>query len=299
MAFEKQLDYIDTLQRRNVVLGFAFALYRKANEDRISSLAALFSYYALFAIIPLLLILVSVLGVFLSSDPALRHRIVSSALANFPIIGSQIRSNVKSLNRTGVGLGVGLVSLVMATRGLSNAAQRSLNEVWNVPPAQRPGFPGSLWRGLAWTAIVGVGVTISTALSGISHGPTLLYLAASFGVNLAVFILAARVILPKSVRVSDFIRGSAIGAVIWQGLQYFGTLIVQHQLRHASAVYGFFAIVIGLLTWVYLLAFLTLYSAESDVVRLKGLWPRSVLKDRPTNGDVRSQALRFSELNDH
>ena len=52
----------------------------------------------------------------------------------------------------------------------------------------------------------------------------------------------------------------------WQALQAVGGFLVGHYLRHTSQVYGVFAIVLGLLFWLYLGARLTLYAAEVNVV---------------------------------
>jgi len=53
---------------------------------------------------------------------------------------------------------------------------------------------------------------------------------------------------------------------------------IDHYLRHTSQVYGVFAIVLGLLFWLYLGARLTLYAAELNVVAARQLWPRSLLQ---------------------
>jgi hypothetical protein len=50
-------------------------------------------------------------------------------------------------------------------------------------------------------------------------------------------------------------------------------------------VYGVFAIVLGLLFWLYLGARLTLYAAEVNVVAARRLWPRSLLQPPPANTD--------------
>ena len=49
---------------------------------------------------------------------------------------------------------------------------------------------------------------------------------------------------------------------IWQVLQAIGGYLVAHQLAHASPLYGTFAIVLGLIAWLYLQAELTLYAVE-------------------------------------
>jgi membrane protein len=74
----------------------------------------------------------------------------------------------------------------------------------------------------------------------------------------------------------DVLPGAIVAAVSWEVLQTVGGYIVDRQLRHASSTYGVFAIVIGLLSWIYLAANVTLISAEINVVHARRLWPRSL-----------------------
>jgi uncharacterized BrkB/YihY/UPF0761 family membrane protein len=55
-----------------------------------------------------------------------------------------------------------------------------------------------------------------------------------------------------------------------------------HELKGASATYGLFGIVLGLLAWIYLAALIVVFCAELNVVRAKHLWPRSLLTPSPT-----------------
>ncbi|HLK75863.1 MAG TPA: hypothetical protein VKU77_19720, partial [Streptosporangiaceae bacterium] len=66
---------------------------------------------------------------------------------------------------------------------------------------------------------------------------------------------------------------------------YVGTYFVSHQLAHASPVYGTFAVVIGLLAWLYLEAELTLYAVQINVVTAYRLWPRSIAPPPYTEQD--------------
>ena len=50
-------------------------------------------------------------------------------------------------------------------------------------------------------------------------------------------------------------------------------------MKNASAVYGTFALVIGLLAWIHLGAIFVVLGAEANVVRERGLWPRSLLPE--------------------
>jgi uncharacterized BrkB/YihY/UPF0761 family membrane protein len=67
-----------------------------------------------------------------------------------------------------------------------------------------------------------------------------------------------------------------LAALAWAPLQWLGGWYVARQLSRASATYGTFALVIGLLSWLYLASTVTLLAAELNVVRAKRLWPRSL-----------------------
>ena len=51
---------------------------------------------------------------------------------------------------------------------------------------------------------------------------------------------------------------------------------------------GFFAIVLGLMSWLFLSAQVILYGAEVNVVRARRLWPRSILQPPLTEADQRA-----------
>ena len=69
---------------------------------------------------------------------------------------------------------------------------------------------------------------------------------------------------------------SSSGVGCWALLQWLGGWYVARQLGRASATYGTFALVIGLLSWLYLASTVTLLAAELNVVRTRRLWPRSL-----------------------
>ena len=71
--------------------------------------------------------------------------------------------------------------------------------------------------------------------------------------------------------------------MLWQVLQSVGTYLLDHQLRGATATYGLFGIVLGLLSWIYLAALILVLGAEINVVRAKRLYPRSLLAPDPTD----------------
>lgn len=61
-------------------------------------------------------------------------------------------------------------------------------------------------------------------------------------------------------------------------------MLVSHQLRHLSSLYGTFATVLGLIWWLALGSILTVYASEFNVVVTRHLWPRSLRDTRGRAG---------------
>ncbi|HWG28876.1 YihY/virulence factor BrkB family protein [Actinospica sp.] len=285
---------LDAFQQRHHAIAFPIAVWRKFSDDQAGNLAALVAYYAFLSTFPLLLVLVTVLGMVLAGSPRLQQDVLNSALSEFPVIGQQLRANVHSLGRSGTGLVIGLVLTFLGARGVANAMQNAMNQVWEVPRHARPGFPSSWLRSFALIATIGLGVIVTTVLSGVGawSGHTflgvwgrVLSIALSLLLNIGLFWLGLRVATAAAVTWRQLRMGAILSAVIWQLLQFLGGYVVAHSLRHASELYGTFGLVLGLLAWFHLQAQLTLYAVEADVVRARKLWPRSLFPPPLTDED--------------
>jgi len=71
--------------------------------------------------------------------------------------------------------------------------------------------------------------------------------------------------------------GAVAAAVTWQLLQSFGVIYVRHVVQHASATDAVFALVLGLLAFLYITAAAVLLCMEVNVVRVSHMHPRSLL----------------------
>src|SRR5271170_1278560 len=290
----------DTLQQRHAWLGMPVAVWKKFGDDQAGNLAALVAYYAFFAIFPLMLVLVTVLDIALKNHPALQHRLLNSALSQYPLIGQQL-GHIGPLHQSGLALAVGLVGTFIGARGVATAMQNALNTVWEIPFARRPGFPWSWLRSFGLILVIGLGLIGTTVLSTLASGGAdrvipgfggkIVALLVSLVLNVGVFWLAFRLGTAREIGWRQLRLGAVIAAVIWQILQYVGGYFISHQLAHASPVYGTFAVVIGLLAWLYLQAELTLYAVEINVVRALRLWPRSIAPPPYTEQDRRAFQL--------
>ena len=91
----------------------------------------------------------------------------------------------------------------------------------------------------------------------------------------------------RRLRPRDVLPGAVVAGLVFLVLQALGGYYIGHQLKGAGETYGTFAVVIGLLSWLYLQAQVSLLAAEVNVVRVEGLWPRRLVAGPATEGDGR------------
>jgi len=297
---QKILRAVDELQQRHAWLAFPVAVWKKFGDDQAGNLAALIAYSALVALFPLLLLLVTVLDIVLKNKEELQKEVVNAALKRYPVVGPAIEGQIGHLSQTRIALVVAVIGIFIGSLGVANSVQNALNSVWEIPFDRRPGFPWSWLRSGALIVVVGIGFIATTFLSGLAaeavhflsgEGQKVPAYAVSLMLNFGVLWLAFRLGTASEITWRQLWLGAAISAVIWTVLQYFGTTFVSRQIAHASPLYGTFAIVLGLIAWLYLQAQLTLYAVEINVVWAYRLWPRSLAPPPYTEQDRRAFRL--------
>lgn len=285
---------IDGFQQRHGPLAFLYGVVKKFGEDRAGQQAALLAYYGFFSLFPLLLVAVTLLGIVLRNDPDLQRKLLDSALTQFPIIGDEIRRNVRGLAEGGAGLFIGIAGALWGGLGGLKALQNAMDHVWDIPVRRQANTIRQILRALIMLGVFAVFAAISTGLSGLGTvtdslgvAGRALSLALGAGVNFAIFFLLFKLMTVAEISWRDVMPGAIVAGLGWSLLQTGGNFLVERQLSNASELYGFFGIVLGLLSWMYLGAQLTLYAAELNVVRKTRAWPRSLSSDRLTDADKR------------
>lgn len=275
---------LDRFQQKHPGAGFPLAVLYKYIDDSGGYLAALIAYYAFVSLFPLLLLLSTILGFVLSGHPGLQQDVLGSALQQFPVIGKQL-GDPRHLGGGPAGLIVGIAGSLYGGLGVAQAVQYAMNTAWRVPRNDRPNPLKARGRSLLLLGTAGLAVLGTTVLSTFgasnagSFGPALkiLVLAASVLINVGVFILAFRIACARDVSLADVAPGAIAAAIGWQLLQSFGVVYVNHTVKHASATNGVFAVVLGLLAFLYLTAVIVVFCVEINVVRVEKLHPRSLL----------------------
>ncbi|HTY73241.1 MAG TPA: YihY/virulence factor BrkB family protein [Actinomycetes bacterium] len=296
---QRLLAALERTQQRLDLLAFPVAVFRKSQDDRATSLAALIAYYAFFAIFPLLLVLVTVLGIVLKGNEELQRRIIESAVSQIPVVGSQlVASGGSGIQGHGIGLVVGIVGTFIGARGMARSFRRSTDTVWAVPwYLQGHGVRGFLAT-LGLLLVVGGGLVATSVISGYVVGTIDIGVSARTGgalltclLNVGVFAVSFRLCASRAVPFRSLWVGAVLAAVSWTVLQLVGGLVVTHVISRSSDVYGTFALVIGLLTWLFAAAYATIMSLEVDVVRVNRLWPRTFfVRTTLTEADRRAMA---------
>jgi membrane protein len=289
---------LDARQQRRSWLGLPIAVGYKFFDDQGGYLAALIAYYGFLSLFPLLLLAITILGFVLVHEPALRDRIITSALVDFPIVGRQVTDDINGYRGSGVALVFGIIGSLYGGLGVAQAGQNAMNVVWAVPRNLRPNPLQSRVRSLRLIVLLGLGILLTTALSalsssaqsyahdliGVGAGLRVLAFIVAVAANMVLFVVAFRLLTVEPVTVRDVWVGAVVAGLIWQLLEVVGTYILGHEVAGATEVYGTFGFVLGLVFWIYLEAVVVVFCAELNVVLRDRLWPRALLT--PFTDDV-------------
>jgi YihY family inner membrane protein len=272
----------------------------KFGDDQGNYLTALITYYAFLSIFPLLLLGSSILGFVLQGNHELQKHILDSTLARFPVIGQDLRSP-GSLKGSTLAVVVGALGSLYGALGVANAVQNALNTAWAVPRNRRPNPIMGRLRSLLLLAFSGLAILLTTLIANAGTG------VSALGANLrpwaSVLILVATVLINGSIFTVLFwlasahehplrqdLPGGIFVAVMWQLLQLVGTAyvssIIHDSSANASSTNDVFAVVLGMLAWIYLGGLAVMLAIEINVVLARTLYPRALLTPFTDNVDL-------------
>ena len=295
---------VNRFQQRHAWIAFPLAVRQKYADDRGGYLAAMITYYAFFSVFPLLIVATTLLGFVVHGDAALQERLARSTLGQIPLIGRDL--HVHALAGSPTALVLGLATSLWAGTRVFIAFEEVAEWIWYVRRREFTGFLRARLRAFELLVVIGGGALVTTVLTGaraaaVDAGrPTrAALLLGSLAADFALFWIASRLLAPAGVRWRQLAAGAAVGAGGWALLQEVGDRFVSHVLTTASATYGTFAAVIGLLSFTYLAVTVALVATEINVVAVRGLWPRSFSPFEPpaaTLGDQQAATLRIPAL---
>jgi membrane protein len=283
---------IDATQRRSTPVAVAVATFKKFSEDRSANLAAMIAFWGFFSIFPLFIVLVTCLAWFLpASDKA---SVLGHVAKMLPLLDP---STVSGLSGSWWVLIVGVLTALWSGTGVVRTLQFAFDSVWEVPYHERSGMAQQTLRSLWVLATIGVGLVLTTLLSGLivssANGIHLGAIGRIGGYFLAVvldvgiFVAAFYLLTPRVDTIRAVLPGALLSGIAFFVLQQLSALIISHYLQNAQSTYGHFATVITILWWFYIQSMITLLGAQLNVVLKHGFYPRSLARSPSTPADRR------------
>lgn len=280
------IRWLDRLQRRYPPLGAPLAVLYKFFDDQGVYLAAIIAFYGFISMFPLFLLLSTTLGFALENDPGLREAILDSAASQIPVIGREIET--QQLTGNGTAALVAVLTGIYGSLGVAQAIQNAMNFTWGVRRNERPNPFASRLRSLGLIGILGLfvlattllsqlGATLRATNSPLNEGSELLANFGSLVLSSLFFVFICRFGTAAPLTIRDVAPGAFLAGFAWQGLQAGGGAFVQSVVARSSVTNGVFAVVLGLLGWLFLAAIALVLCLEVNVVLARKLYPRSLL----------------------
>ena len=252
------------------------------DSDNGFKLAASLSYSTIFAMGPLLIVVISLAGIFLGHD-AVEGRIyhqIKGLVGNAAALQIQdIIKNIQGSRHTVAGAIIGGAILLIGATSVFTEIQGSINYMWSIQAKPKKGWLKLLMnRLLSFSLIVGLGfiAMVSLVINSLmdllgtylknyfSHYTVAFFYVVNLVLTLAVITLLFTIIfkvLPDAViRWKD----AFIGAIFTGFLFILGKFLIGLYLGNSrlGITYGAAASIVVILTWVYYSSIILYYGAE-------------------------------------
>ncbi|MGB0115125.1 MAG: YihY/virulence factor BrkB family protein [Ilumatobacteraceae bacterium] len=237
--------------------------------------ASVLSFFGFLSIFPLMLAATTILGFVLQNNEELQERIIEGALSDIPVLGPQLADDPTSLDGNIWVLMIGLGGALWSATKAFVALQMAQDDIWEVDVDHRNAMPVQRGHALLGLVFIGAAQIGSLAIATIVEeadlpiGGRILLVAATVAINIATLAAMFRYLASASPTWRDVWPGAIAAGVIYTLLQHFGTAIVLRITEGAGETYGQFALVLGLVTWLSLLAITALMSAEFNAALVR------------------------------
>lgn len=259
--------------------------YQGWKEDKASRLSAALAYYTIFSLAPLLVIVISITGLFWEQS-AVQSQVMNQIQG---LVGREGRSFVSDLlvsashpARGVTATIVGVITLVFGALGVFNELHNALNTIWDVKEEETKRFLDSIKnvifsRFLSFTMILGIGflllvsLVISAGLSAVQETVgnavplseillQIVNLIISIGVITVLFALIFKFLPDAEIAWRDVWLGAFVTAVLFSA----GKFVIGLYLGNSAVASSFGAAgsLVLLLLWIYYSAQILLFGAE-------------------------------------
>lgn len=261
---------VTRLRRTSRLADVAFGTIDGFRVHQTGRSAALVSHFGFISVFPLFLVFTTILGFVLQDDPELQAKIVDSALAKLPLIGSTLASSPDQLQGSVLVLVFGLLLALWSGLKAFVALQGALDNTNEVPLDDRHGFVTTRLHALGGIGIVGLAQAASAFLTSVVTAADLpalsnvLLVVAAAALNTLVLGCTYRWLTSVEVAWRSVWPGAVLAGIGFALLQVVGTTVIARSQANAENIYGDFAAVIALLAWLSVHATVALLGAEMN-----------------------------------
>ncbi len=299
------------------IWGLLQETYKEWSNDKASRLAAALSYYTIFSIAPLLIIVIAIAGAVFGEDAA-RGAIREQLQGLIGQSGAEvIQTAIENASQPQAGTIASLISIVVlifGATGLFNELQDSLNTIWEVQP--KPGRAVKTMvrqRFASFAMVVAIGflllvsLVLSAVLAGIvSYFSNLLpgvdfiwqviNFILGFVITTILFGLIFKVLPDVKITWNDVLIGAALTSLLFS----IGRYLLGQYLGNGSfgSTYGAAGSLVVILAWVNYAAQILFFGAEFTQVYARKYGSRIVPTDNAiplTESDRRNQGLKSQD----
>ncbi len=246
--------------------------WRRHISGRNASVLAFFGFLSIF---PLLLAATTILAFVLQDNQELQQRIIDGALADIPVLGAELENDPAALDGSVWVLIIGLATALWSATKAFVSLQGALDDVWEIDVDRRDAMHEQRGKALLGLVFIGgaqiAGLTVGAILDGLGLplGGRILLALATLAINVVLVAVMYRYLTAANTTWRDVGPGAVTAGVAATLLQQFGSMIVVRISTNASDTYGQFALVLGIVTWLSLLAIATIMSAEFNAALVR------------------------------
>ena len=255
--------------------------YKADGGDRLS---AALTMYTILALLPLLLLAMSVLGYVMANDPERQHDLFVRLSGALPGVGSQLADALATVKTNRATTGVfGLAGLAFSGLGGVGALRDALRLMWHQDTGS-PGFVKKKLTDLVTLALVGGTLVVSFAVSALATGGAGVLLdragigvgaahgvieVLTFGlgvlVDAALFLILFKWLPRVDWPLRRLVRGALFGGLLFGVLKLAGGWYVSRTATRSTALYGSIGTAVALLVGLYLLSRVVMFTAAWTV----------------------------------
>jgi membrane protein len=274
MAWNEHVRVVE-LRRQHGWIDVGIGTYEGFARHLTARNVAVLAYFGVLTLFPLLMVATTILGFVLERNPELQEDIIDSAINQIPVVGNQIEHNAGQISGSWWALIIGLAIALWSSMKAFVAYQVALDDTWEVPVEERAKMPTQRLRALSGITVIGLAQVATVVLAGIvaqAGLPALGNAGITLGgavINGVVAATMYRFLTSADVTWRQVWPGAIFSAVIFTALQFAGTKIMTDALKGAQEVYGTFAGLLALMTWISLHALVALIGAELNAALVR------------------------------